>query len=161
MMYKRGCESVEVDIMEDVEQLVRHLEDVVSEIEVLKGRLSYLEDHRAELRERITAIATGRDDRTLQLLPTSSTPGKSRRRLRPSQGMALSEAADTVAAMEGEVNAEMLAERMKISFDAARLRLARAARKGLLVRVSLGKYRAPNRIEAHGNGNGHNGVMHG
>lgn len=57
--------------------------------------------------------------------------------------MSLRQAADTVAAMQGDVDAQRLAKTLNISFDAARLRLARAARQGLLVRVKLGFYRAP------------------
>jgi hypothetical protein len=138
--------------MEDLERMVRHLEEVVAEIEVLKARINFLEDHRTELRERITSLATRTDSRTLELelLPAVST---SRRPLRPSESLSLRQAADMVAAIGGEVTADMLSEKLRISFDAARLRLARAARKGLVMRVSLGKYRASNRGEpAHTNG---------
>jgi ribosome-associated translation inhibitor RaiA len=139
--------------MEDVHRMVRPLEDVVAEIEALKARINFLEAHRHELRERITSLATHTDNRTLELLPAVRT---SRRPLRPSESLSLRQAADMVAAMGGEVTAEMLSNKMSISFDAARLRLARAARKGLVMRVSLGKYRASDQDEpAHTNGIAH------
>jgi hypothetical protein len=57
--------------------------------------------------------------------------------------MSLQQAVDAVAEIGADVDAQLLSEKMKISFDAARLRLARAARQGMLVRVKLGHYRVP------------------
>lgn len=51
----------------------------------------------------------------------------------------------TVAEMGGSVSAEQLAKHLQISRDAARLRLQRAARNGLIARFGLGRYRALNK----------------
>lgn len=50
---------------------------------------------------------------------------------------------EVVSAIEqvGEVDASELARLLSITYDGARLRLARYAKRGLVVRVSKGKYR--------------------
>jgi hypothetical protein len=130
--------------MDEVDRLLRHLEEVAEEIQALKYRLSYLEDHRVEIREAIKVSARGALPPSLALFkpPRPKAPLKQRR----GTAMSLRLAADTVAQMGGDVDAQQLSEKLGISFDAARLRLARAARQGLLVRVTLGHYRAPTSV---------------
>jgi hypothetical protein len=131
--------------MDEVDRLLRHLEEVAEEIQALRFRLSYLEDHRAEIRESIKIAASRlRDSQQPLALFKSRNPSKPQvKQMRRGAAMSLRQAADTVAAIQGDVDAQRLAETLNISFDAARLRLARAARQGLLVRVKLGLYRAP------------------
>jgi hypothetical protein len=54
----------------------------------------------------------------------------------------LIETAEQVARLVGPVDAVRLSAEMAISFDAARLRLARAAKAGLLKRIAFGQYEA-------------------
>jgi hypothetical protein len=131
--------------VEDIARLLRHLEEVTAEIQSLKHRIAYLEEHRIELRAEIIKL-TQPVQKDFQLLyyPEGFAEKKnpatfSARRV---DALSLRQAADAVAQMGGEVDALSLSKKIGISFDAARLRLARATKQGLLVRVKLGKYRA-------------------
>jgi hypothetical protein len=132
--------------MDEADRLLRHLEEVTEEIQALKHRLSFLESHRAEVREKIKSTMT-HPTRQLMLEAFGRKPTTKHR---SGEVLALQQTADAVARMDGDVDAHQLADELSISFDAARLRLARAARLGLLVRVKLGKYRTP----SHGLVNG-------
>jgi hypothetical protein len=136
--------------MDEMERLLRHLEEVAEEIQSLKHRLAFLEDHRIELRQRILAFAPPWPGLSISI-PTSCDRHPIARR--SSGALALRQTADAVAKLNCEVDAQILSTDLKISYDAARLRLARAARQGLLVRIKLGKYRATNHVGAeHSNG---------
>jgi biotin operon repressor len=62
---------------------------------------------------------------------------------------ALEQAALAVADLGDGVSAEQLAEHLEITRDAARLRLQRAAKEGLIIRIASGRYRFK-RISARG-----------
>jgi biotin operon repressor len=59
---------------------------------------------------------------------------------------ALEETAKGVSELGESVSAERLAEHLKISRDAARLRLQRAAKIGVIIRIAQGRYRAIKRV---------------
>ncbi len=59
---------------------------------------------------------------------------------------ALDETAKAVSELGESVSAERLADHLKISRDAARLRLQRAAKIGVIVRIAQGRYRSINRV---------------
>lgn len=58
-----------------------------------------------------------------------------------SSASAIEEAVRAVSELGDGVTAQQLAEHLHISADAARLRLQRAAREGLIARMALGRYR--------------------
>lgn len=134
--------------MDDMERLVRHLEEVAEEAQALRHRLDYLESHRDELRKKITDMMRGATGRLFPPTVILGPAPKARRRTSPADIQGLKQAADAVAEIGGDVDAKGLAAKLSISFDAARLRLARAAKRGLVVRVKLGKYRATTHPDA-------------
>jgi hypothetical protein len=133
---------------------LRRIERLTEAIQSGKRRVSALESERAKVREEIelayaeaadaarpasvTELANQLD---MQLHLSEQNP-KPRRIARPKIPKSLIEAAEHVATLEGPVDAKRLADAMGITFDGARLRLARAAKHGLVRRVKTGEYEA-------------------
>ena len=139
---------------------LRRLERLTEAIQSGKRRVSALESERAKLREEIElAYAEAADaarpasvteveellDRQLHFSEQTPRPRLVARSKIPKS---LIEAADHVAALEGPVDAKRLADAMGITFDGARLRLARAAKRGLVRRVKTGEYEASMKPES-------------
>jgi predicted nucleic acid-binding Zn-ribbon protein len=92
--------------MDEVDRLLRHLEEVAEEIQALRFRLSYLEDHRAEIRESIKVAASRpRDNQQALALFKARHPSKPQIKHKRGAAMSLRQAADAVTAMRGDVDA--------------------------------------------------------
>src|SRR5271165_2020657 len=99
--------------MEEMERLLRHLEEVAEEIQSLKHRLSFLEDHRIELRQQILAFVP------TWLGCAVSVPNSCDKKsiIRRSSGaLALRQTADVVAKLDGDVDAQVLSTTMGITY---------------------------------------------
>jgi hypothetical protein len=146
------------DIAESVQKLLRRLEEKTEEIQTTRLRLFRLEFERAQIREHIKGYFVA-ENKTHELEAQESdhvslfgrkvegsislnTGAPVSSSITDQQGgaTALREAAEAVDRLGGEVDARRLANALRISFDAARLRLARACKDGLLKRSSYGKY---------------------
>jgi DNA repair exonuclease SbcCD ATPase subunit len=148
-----------IDVSEAIQRLLSRLEQKTEEIQALRQRLSRLETERAQIREQITGYFSEdakEDERQAQeaeqeaLFGFDSSNGIVSRNMdrdrppnlvawqKPSN--ALYQAAEAVRKLGGEVDAHRLATELALSFDAARLRLARACLAGLLKRIRVGKY---------------------
>jgi hypothetical protein len=146
-----------MDVAETVDKLLFRLERKTEEIQSVRQRLSRLESERAEIREQIKGCL-GEDDRIKE---SRANGAESDLLFKPDQlnrfmnagsyarstpidhhdaAKALREAAEAVRSLGGEVDAHRLAGKLAISFDAARLRLARACTARLVRRIRTGKY---------------------
>lgn len=127
-----------MSVMDASDKILRHLEEVTEEIQALRGKLSQLESHRTEIRKRIKTLM-----RSATAGETEITEIPHSHRVRHGDALALKQTAEAVARLGGEVDAKQLAVELRISPDAARLRLARTVHQGLIVRTTLGKYAPP------------------
>ena len=133
---------------------LHRIERLTEAIQSGKRRVAAFESERAKLREEIEAAfndaaeaakpasvaeLANQLDSQLHLLEQSPRPHAASR---PKIPKSLIEAAEHVANLEGPVDAKRLADAMGITFDGARLRLARAAKFGLVKRVKTGEYEA-------------------
>jgi predicted nuclease with TOPRIM domain len=146
------------DVADNVQKLLQRLEQKTEEIQAVRQRLSRLEFERSQIREAIKGYFL-EDDKTRELEAQESQnelvfgrsiegsvslntapPHTADVIEHPDGAGALNEAVEAVKKLGGEVDARRLAEALTISFDAARLRLGRACRAGLIRRSSYGKY---------------------
>lgn len=146
--------------MSYIRDKLHRIERLTEAIQSGKRRVAAFESERAKLREEIEAAF---DDAAEAVKPASITElaqqldtqlhlvelePKRHSAARPKIPKSLIEAAQHVAALEGPVDAKRLADAMGITFDGARLRLARAAKHGLLRRVKTGEYEASMKPES-------------
>lgn len=148
--------------MTEFEKLLKEYRKLVVQIEDEEGYLEHLRRELRQVETQLKAMAmpqrptlasgdesspeqlqievAGQDSiQTLHLEPPSTT-----------EASALVQAVQAVAELGDGVTAQQLAERLNISADAARLRLQRAARDGLIARIALGRYRAIKRAPTEG-----------
>ena len=123
-------------IVEQSDKLLRQFEECTERIVHLRHQIAYLDGVRNDIREKIRALSKGEADVGKPGRPVLLNP------VRSIGSEALRETAAVVRQLGGEVTAERLAKTLKMSPDAARLRLARTAKASLIIRTTLGHYRA-------------------
>jgi hypothetical protein len=123
----------------DADDLIHRLEKLALEISAKQRELADLEGRRAQIRARIRALSAAApgamEQQPLPVLPVVSSKGK------PTAGEIY--VARLVRECRSTVGREWLRAKLGCSLDAASIKLARAAAKGLLVRVQRGLYVAP------------------
>ena len=123
---------------------VRKVIKLTEEIESLRRRMQYLEWEREKLCRLLAKSplsSTGKSDGIEE--PAENLKGMFSK-MSSEFGDADSTSADIILDVikeAGEVDAKQLSELAGITFDGARLRLARYSKKGLLARISRGKYK--------------------
>ena len=129
-------------LMDVTDKLMRQFEECTEQIVHLRHQIAYLDGVRNDIRKKIRALSRGESPIGKPGSPALLVP------VRSVGSAALRETAAAVEGLGEQVNAERLSQALKITPDAARLRLARAAKEGLIVRTTLGHYRAPDRTQA-------------
>jgi Fic family protein len=126
--------------MNEFEKTLKEYRKLVEQINDERGFLSFLEDQLRDVEKKLKMFGSAyfqmQTVHTVQL-PLSSEPDESL--------PAVEEAAHAVETLGDGVTAEQLAKHLDISRDAARLRLQRGARVGLIARMGIGRYRAVKR----------------
>jgi hypothetical protein len=117
---------------------VRRIIQLTEQIESLKHQVHLLELERERLIEKASSEAGGAH---FSDYPTSFP-------VHIGTDLSINEVLDIIV-QAGEVDASHLAELTSLSYDGARLRLARYAKRGLLMRVSKGKYRVTAARQLH------------
>jgi biotin operon repressor len=127
--------------MTEFEKTLSEYRNLVEQVADERGFLSFLEDQLAGVEKKLKAIVTTSQATPYQVCLSSFHLPVPAKRAEPDVP-ALQEAARAVEELGSGVSAEQLAKHLNITRDAARLRLQRAARTGLIARMAAGRYRA-------------------
>ncbi len=119
--------------MSEFDNLLQKYGEISTEINGMREYLDHLEEDREAVRKRLKALMRSGPK---QEVPAADDQGS------PSLESPMIETINAVRELGDSVSATQLAERLNISQDAARLRLQRAAKKRLILRVKFGRYAA-------------------
>lgn len=141
--------------MTEFDEMLAKYRKLAGEVHDQRGYLEYLEGELAELEKRMKGYVLGLQEQrsffgpsSLSALATAPMHDQAAPKVvellaRVGRGSkALQQTADAIAAIGDGVDAVRLAAYLGISREAARLRLQRAARAGLIARMASGRYRA-------------------
>jgi len=142
--------------MTEFEKTLQEYRKLVEQVADESGFLDFLKAQLAEVEQKLKEMAKTSQ---VALVYTVQSPITA---VAPNDSLpALQEAAKAVEYLGDGVNAPQLAKHLNISRDAARLRLQRAARVGLIARMGTGRYRAIKQAPTEARGAiGSNGIAH-
>jgi predicted nuclease with TOPRIM domain len=116
--------------MAEFDTLLQKYGELTAEANEAREYLSHLEEEREMIRKRLKAIAKN----------GSKTDTPVDEQERKTFDGAMEETVKALAELGNSVSAAQLAEHLKITQDAARLRLQRAEKKRRIIRVAFGRY---------------------
>jgi len=139
--------------MTEFEAMLERHRKLAGDVQEQRGYLDFLDGELAELEKEMNAYVTKlREPSTMSFFSSQFTPVKPfnlNMILTPTipkgGSKALQETAQAIAELGDGVDAARLAEHLKITREAARLRLQRASKAGLISRMANGRYRTPKR----------------
>jgi hypothetical protein len=117
--------------MSEFDTLLLKFGELSGEIHEAQEYLAHLTEDRETVRKRLKAIA--KNGARAEMPPDDDREVKS-------IDSAMDETVRAVAELGNSVSAAQLAEHLKIGQDAARLRLQRAEKKRIIIRVAFGRY---------------------
>jgi len=138
--------------MTEFETTLKEYRKLVEQIADERGFLDFLQGQLTEVEEKLKSLAAPIPQPGLSFNIELPLPAPSSQPDGNDSLPALEEAARAVEFLGNGVIAEQLAKHLDISRDAARLRLQRAARVGLIARMGVGRYRAIRQSPAHTKG---------
>jgi hypothetical protein len=132
--------------MTEFEKLLAEYRKLVEQVNDEQGFLAFLKGQLQEVEGQLKSLASGQRQMQLAVLDFGTAPfppsSKTDDPTPLDEVGALKAAARAVEILGDGVTAEQLSRHLKISRDAARLRLQRAARVGMIARMGTGRYRA-------------------
>ena len=135
--------------MTEFETTLKEYRKLVEQIADERGFLDFLQGQLNEVEEKLKSLAAPIPQPGFSFNIELPLPAPSSQPDGNDSLPALEEAARAVEFLGNGATAEQLAKHLDISRDAARLRLQRAARVGLIARMGVGRYRAIRQSPAH------------
>ena len=138
--------------MTEFEAMLERHRKLAGDVQEQRGYLEFLEGELAELEKEMNVyVSRLKKETVIPLFMPAATakPFTLNMNLTPNipkgGSKALQETAQAIAELGDGVDAARLAEHLKITREAARLRLQRASKAGLISRMANGRYRTPKR----------------
>ncbi len=132
--------------MTEFEKLLKEHRRLAVQIDDERNYLEHLERQLRAVEKQLKAMAIpvveSQQEAVAPFLTGASKPSEVELESQSPSASAIQDAVTAVAELGNGVTAQQLAEHLGITPDAARLRLQRAARDGLIARMALGRYRA-------------------